>query len=638
MVFRVDELISLKLTLVTIIQQLSDGIHNRGTEYIFTNMKKMVDIFGEMEKSFHQGSSEVKNEVLQLLMQIMQMFQKNITNAGSLAALSSIIVRIQSMQQIQTTGVQSEADVLTGCQQSLESVLDAHQSDSSTGGMIDDQDAIKYIFMILQMMKSEVQNGNMKQVVDHLKQIQFLMQGIKTQTTNKSTVNLLESLSINLNMTLQRAIENAVNSSDVINLNRHFSNVLSQAYVSKDTSGAAHFNSKTGGDTSKYLQQISVIYRDIRNSLSKNDMSSVQTQILELLEIFIRLQSVVSGVNELNALSNTMLEMNEVQKQMRTKSISSIQILPMLSHHMNDLNQVIDMTSVNGDVSTTSITTTAIKTVNTKISNIETLIQNFTTLVSSGNMQEMTDVLNEVRDISTYNFNSLLSNGLINHSFTLNQQLLIEITSLQSTVRNKSARNKMLSIIGNIYAVQKQMSEKNVSDDDFTFLITNIQDGLKKISKIVNSKSSTLETTNISTNAENVGSTGDSSSSTSKRSRSDLPMGGLQGSMRAITDFINGKSTDSTSTGTTMIIRDLLNIKSELMHLKEETSAGRSRATISIIISKLEKLIESIQTKGRNDDEINACLDFGISRSSQNISASRNSDNNNESTSGIFPR
>lgn len=366
MVFRKDELVSLELRLRTLVQQLLAEIRSSDTKSIHITMQTMVDIFGELEKSFHKGNSKSKNEVLQLLMQLIKTFQENIKDARQRATLSSILVHLQWLQQTQTADAQSVAAIFKSSQQSMNMVSKAFQSGSSTDGMISDQDALKSVFINFQMITSYIQNGNMKQVGDLLQQLEIMLQGMLLHTTNKSTLNMLQSLSINLNMHLQSASTKYLSASDVTTLIGQMSNVLNQTFDLKGISEAAHFISKTGGNTSEYPQQISVVYKNIQNSLSTKDFDSVQTLILQLMKILIELLSHVSGIDKMDVVSKAIIELNTVHEQITTKSISSNQIQTIISQYMKNLNQVIDMTSVIGDETinegSTSTTTTTTET------------------------------------------------------------------------------------------------------------------------------------------------------------------------------------------------------------------------------------------------------------------------------------
>lgn len=75
------------------------------------------------------------------------------------------------------------------------------------------------------------------------------------------------------------------------------------------------------------------------------------------------------------------------------------------------------------------------------------------------------------------------------------------MTDLQSMVINERARNKVLSLIGNLYSLQQQILKGN---DDLTFLITNIQNLLKGISRIVNFEPLNTTTTITDTKSANT--------------------------------------------------------------------------------------------------------------------------------------
>lgn len=71
------------------------------------------------------------------------------------------------------------------------------------------------------------------------------------------------------------------------------------------------------------------------------------------------------------------------------------------------------------------------------------------------------------------------------------------MTDLQSTVTKSDARNSILSLIGNIYTLQTQLTSGDVSKSDFDFFVTNIQKGLDEVRKLVNPEPSPEELNKI---------------------------------------------------------------------------------------------------------------------------------------------
>lgn len=60
------------------------------------------------------------------------------------------------------------------------------------------------------------------------------------------------------------------------------------------------------------------------------------------------------------------------------------------------------------------------------------------------------------------------------------------LTELQATVTDVTARNGILALIGNIFALQAQTSAGKVTKTEFNFFITNIKSGLKQVRNIIN--------------------------------------------------------------------------------------------------------------------------------------------------------
>lgn len=91
-----------------------------------------------------------------------------------------------------------------------------------------------------------------------------------------------------------------------------------------------------------------------------------------------------------------------------------------------------------------------------------------------------------------------------NFLVSLNEQLLAQLTDLQATVaENLVVRNEILNLIGNIFTLKTRMTSGKATDADFTFFIANIQNGLQKISSVINKETTTTTSeTTVTTNTK----------------------------------------------------------------------------------------------------------------------------------------
>lgn len=60
------------------------------------------------------------------------------------------------------------------------------------------------------------------------------------------------------------------------------------------------------------------------------------------------------------------------------------------------------------------------------------------------------------------------------------------MTSLQANVSSDTARLQIITLIGNVYTLQVQLSTGKVDKASFSFFVTNIQKGLKQIRALIN--------------------------------------------------------------------------------------------------------------------------------------------------------
>lgn len=60
------------------------------------------------------------------------------------------------------------------------------------------------------------------------------------------------------------------------------------------------------------------------------------------------------------------------------------------------------------------------------------------------------------------------------------------MTSLQANVSSDTARLQIITLIGNVYTLQVQLSTGKVDKASFSFFVTNIQKGLKQIRALTN--------------------------------------------------------------------------------------------------------------------------------------------------------
>lgn len=192
---RRGDTITLTNNMRLLIQRLPGEIRSGGKNVILATLQTLEDIFHNLRRSVRRGGSLNNiNQVFQNTVQILEILQENVENGGSRAALSSIIIELQVLQQTQTATASSIAASLKGIQVSLQAVLDGIKSGSATGGMNGDHDALRSVFIIFQLINTNIQSGNMSSVGGLLQQLQFLLQGVSFSIESNVSFKNIDSV------------------------------------------------------------------------------------------------------------------------------------------------------------------------------------------------------------------------------------------------------------------------------------------------------------------------------------------------------------------------------------------------------------------------------------------------------------
>lgn len=169
---------TLSIHLNKLIQKLPGEIRSGGQNAILATLQTLSDIFLNMSRTVRRGSAGNLNPILASLQNIVEILQENSTNVGAKATLTSVIIQLQTLQQTARANGKQVATVLKNIRLSLDAVVKGLQSKSPLGGMTSDRDALQNVFIIFQMITTNVQSGNTAQVGSLLKQLQYLLAGL----------------------------------------------------------------------------------------------------------------------------------------------------------------------------------------------------------------------------------------------------------------------------------------------------------------------------------------------------------------------------------------------------------------------------------------------------------------------------
>lgn len=189
--------------LITLTKKLPGELRSGGQNAIFATLQTIVDIFTNLSKAIRGGNAGDMNQIFQHIQNVVQILQgrnfrvrfridfqifiwiffspeiqESTQNVGARATLSSVIIQLQLLQQTAAAPAKEIQAAFRSMRTQLNAVLKALQSNNALGGMTSDQDALKNIFIIFQMINTNVQSGNTQQVASLLKQLQYLLNGL----------------------------------------------------------------------------------------------------------------------------------------------------------------------------------------------------------------------------------------------------------------------------------------------------------------------------------------------------------------------------------------------------------------------------------------------------------------------------
>lgn len=167
---------------------------------------------------------------------------------------------------------------------------------------------------------------------------------------------------------------------------------------------------------------------------------------------------------------------------------------------------------------------------------------------------------------------------------------MVELTDLQATIKTSGAHNDILSLIGNIFALQNQIKVHQVNKLDFTYFVTNIRKVLEQIKTTVNA-----ETVNVETDDKKVDSQVQLILSLIQNFQTVISSGNVQNLSKEIQNILSKIIDVGTQTTNTHIVKVVTVITNTLNTVETEAKSGTlDVSNVRNILSNLLKIVNHI--------------------------------------------
>lgn len=270
-----------------LIQKLPSQIKEGGDKVIIATIETMLKMIDDMGKNVNSRQTNVIVSVLCDFVEMVDIMQGYVRNAGTRAVLANVNIELRLMiSNIQSSGLDNGriSSSLQSLKASLTAAFNGLKSGSSSGGFSNQRDALQNIFFLFDMLHSQSGSRGQtnKSIVNLLQQLSFLLDGLEFVSSSKSEKNILHSISVNIDITIRSASSRVISSDVLLNLIKMTANTMNLVFDLRGISGAGKFVGGSSQSSSQYLQQISVVMNNLKNSISSNNIGSINSLILQL--------------------------------------------------------------------------------------------------------------------------------------------------------------------------------------------------------------------------------------------------------------------------------------------------------------------------------------------------------------------
>lgn len=275
-------LIELHSHLRILITKLPSEIRSGGAKVTLATIQTVLQLINNLIATISKGKTTGVVDVLVDIRNIILILQQNVQNAGARAAFANIYVQISILlNNVQSSTISVSASqftgILKGITLSLQGIVKGLQSNSATGGLSGERDLLQNIFFTFKLLQVRGQDSSVIGAL--LQQLSFLLDGLELTTTSVVTRNVLHSISINLSLMLNSKV--SFNGADILNFIKIAANSLNHSFNLSGITGAGDFIGATL-TSNQYLQQISIVLKNLQMSISMNDSATVQNLIVKL--------------------------------------------------------------------------------------------------------------------------------------------------------------------------------------------------------------------------------------------------------------------------------------------------------------------------------------------------------------------
>lgn len=432
------------------------------TKITKTDITNVQSVFSKLETIVKGGSTKGIDTVLHQLLTQLYTLSGRVPNHHAKRQIVHLITNVTKLTQLTTGSKTVDMKMLTtflthALKQLHHFTTTVNDSnETTTSSITTTTTTIHNVQTLLKDFTTVVNTKNVQNITKMLHQILTTLHKLKSHTS--TTVRKEIKTIVHHFVTVQRQVKSG--KFDITNIQNLISSVFSDL---DDISTQITTSETDSSDTNKQITDISVLIENFRNVVSTNNHASIISNLMRMLIDLTKLQSIVKDVKARTEILTIIGNIYSLQQQTQMGTSTTDDFNFFITNVTTGLKHI--QAIVNGGKDTTQ----------SKITVLQVLVERFKNAVAKGDNKLILAVL---------------------------KKILVELTTLQSKVNSLTARNVILSIIGNIYTLEIHARGGKATKADFAFFITNIQNGLKQIQKIIGGESST--TNSVSTEITNV--------------------------------------------------------------------------------------------------------------------------------------